>query len=203
MKKILISILILTSAIGCDRSTKFTDGKFYNELEECKKDALRLYDRFEKVSLEDYRNDPRSYLEKSCQVFDLLDLLNQVEKNQPIILYFNGFGCQRCIDMEQQVLNNPKIYKRLKSDFLFIPLTSDDRTLLPEDKYLMFREDCDYFDSKREIKWISIVNVNLQLHLLQAGSQPYFYAFDVNSDLGTSGYVNSVEEFGAFLDGLK
>lgn len=89
--------------------------------------------------------------------------------------------------MEKQILNKPEIKKRLKSDFLFIPLTVDDRRLLADEKHISLAEDCKYYGSSSDIIRIGDINVHLQIYCSQSGSQPYFYAFNASSELNDIG----------------
>ena len=204
MRLVFKYIFILSVLTSCSSSTTFTDGSFYNQLEDCQQNAFNLYGNFESISLESYRSDKKSILEKGRQVFNLVDMLDQAAKaDLSVILYFTAHGSQSCRVMGKQILDNADINERLQRDFLFIPLSADDRALLPEEKQIPISDDCNNYGSKRILKRVSALNVNLQIYLTKTGSQPVFYAFDSSTELGTISYVKTVGEFSGFLDKLK
>jgi len=199
--KYTILILFFT---GCATSVKPTHNKYFLELDDCLKVLFNKSEAFEKFSINDTQLNRLSYVEQGNNVIDLIDLLYQAKKlDLPVILYFNLFACVNCRKIEEQVLNQIKISERLKQDYIFIPLSIDDRTKLSKDQKILLSEDCHFYGTGGELDRIGKVNSYLQSALSKTGSQPYFYAFDSNGELGGCGFVKTQNEFDSFLNSIN
>jgi len=51
--------------------------------------------------------------------------------HKPIMIDFTGWNCVNCRQMENNVLPNPEVLKRLQNDFVIVQLVIDDKTELP------------------------------------------------------------------------
>ena len=57
------------------------------------------------------------------------------EQNKPLFIDFTGHGCVNCREMEARVWSDPKVLKRLQTEFVLVALYVDDRTELPENEW--------------------------------------------------------------------
>jgi thiol:disulfide interchange protein DsbD len=63
-----------------------------------------------------------------------IEVSKQVHK--PILIDFTGWNCVNCRKMEQNVMPNPEVLKKLQTNFVMLQLVIDDKTELPEaEKY--------------------------------------------------------------------
>ncbi len=128
-----------------------------------------------------------------------VDLEEIVEKSKltgkPILFYFNSLGCVNCRKMEERVLGNRFIAKTIVENFLFIPLVVDDRTKIPVDQRQQSRF------SKKMMRTVGTVNVDLAIEICKCGSQPYFSVVNAEKEtLGAIGYTPNKRTFFQFLE---
>lgn len=55
---------------------------------------------------------------------------------KPVFLDISGLACVNCREMEQRVWSDPKVLSMLKNDFVIVVLYTDDKTKLPESKWV-------------------------------------------------------------------
>lgn len=55
---------------------------------------------------------------------------------KPVFLDISGLACVNCREMEQRVWSDPKVLSMLKNDFVIVVLYTDDKTKLPENKWV-------------------------------------------------------------------
>lgn len=55
---------------------------------------------------------------------------------KPVFLDISGLACVNCREMEQRVWSDPKVLSILKNDFVIVVLYTDDKTKLPESKWV-------------------------------------------------------------------
>lgn len=55
---------------------------------------------------------------------------------KPVFLDISGLACVNCREMEQRVWSDPKVLSILKNDFIIVVLYTDDKTKLPESKWV-------------------------------------------------------------------
>ena len=194
-------IFLLLFVTSCTSTTKTTETLFFLELDDCLKTVFNQTKKFSKTNS---KEKILSYIEQGNKVIDLVDLLNQTKKsNMPVILYFNSYACANCRRIEEQVLNNTEISERLKREYIFISLTVDDRTKLQEGQAVLLSNECYSYGTNRKLDRIGKINSFLQSAFSETGSQPYFYAFDSNTELGGSGFVKTPNEFDEFLNAIN
>ncbi len=58
------------------------------------------------------------------------------ELGKPVLLDFKGHACSNCKEMEAKVWSDPEVLRRLNENFVIIALYVDDRTKLPESKWI-------------------------------------------------------------------
>jgi thiol:disulfide interchange protein DsbD len=136
------------------------------------------------------------YLTEASNVIVLQNVLKQSkQKNKPILFYFTARACVNARKMEKQILNDSEVLTKLHDNFIFIPLSVDDRTPLPKNQWQVstLRRDT--------LKQIGNINSELQIEISQTGSQPYFVIIDWHKNkLGETRYESVKEKFLDFLD---
>lgn len=192
----LLLFIILVS--GCNQTTPPQKTSYYLNLDSCLK---AVFDQSAQFPINIAKENKKPHV--NTEAVNLIDLLKQSEQsNRCIILYFTAYGCQQCRVVEKEVLTDSSIDKRLREEFLFIPLSVDERERLPHNSSIRLSEDCQ-IGSVKTIQKIGTLNSHLQTTLSRSGSQPYFYAFNTKEPLGSSGNIETVEDFEDFLNSLE
>lgn len=122
------------------------------------------------------------------------------ELDKPVLLDFKGHACSNCKEMENKVWSDPKVLQRLREDYIIIALYVDDRTKLPEDKWVTSE-----YDGKVK-KTIGKVNADLQISKYNINSQPFYVLVDPHTGESLTepiGFDLKVENFVEFLDAGK
>lgn len=91
---------------------------------------------------------------------------------KPVFLDFKGHACANCKRMEAKVWSDPEVLKSLKEDFVIVALYVDDRTLLPEDKWII---------SEVDGKWkktIGKINEDLEISKFKTNALPLYVITD-------------------------
>jgi thiol:disulfide interchange protein DsbD len=63
------------------------------------------------------------------------------EQNKPVLVDFKGHACANCKLMEARIWSDPEVLKKLGESFVIISLYVDDRTLLPENEWVISAVD--------------------------------------------------------------
>jgi thiol:disulfide interchange protein DsbD len=63
------------------------------------------------------------------------------EQGKPVLIDFKGHACANCKRMEAKVWADPEILRRLRDNFVIIALYVDDRTPLPDNKWITSASD--------------------------------------------------------------
>jgi len=115
-------------------------------------------------------------------------------QNKPLFIDFTGHGCVNCREMEAQVWSDPEILKLLKEKFVVVALYVDDKTTLPEEKWVESNVD------GQMKKTIGDINLDFQICNFDESAQPLYVTLDKNENLLARpvGYV-SKDEFKKFL----
>lgn len=118
------------------------------------------------------------------------------KQNKPLFLDFTGHGCGDCKKMEAQVWSDPEVLKRLQNDYIVVALYVDERTELPEKKWVT-----SVLDGEVK-KTIGAVNADFRATRYRVNAQPYYVLIDTNEEMLTEPftYNTDVEEFIEFLD---
>ncbi len=115
--------------------------------------------------------------------------------NKPIILYFTGYNCINCRKIEQFVLIEDKISKKLLNDFLFISIYTDNYTLLEKNKWYVSKV------SKKNIKTIGEKNSDYQITKFGMNTLPLFICLNSeNKIIGQADYLKDINKFEFFLN---
>ena len=198
MKSAIYILPLLLFIASCNKPTAPQETSYYLNLDDCLKE---VFDQSAQFPTSKAQNTKKSYTSK--EALNLIELLKQSEQsNRSIILYFTAYGCKNCRLMEEEVLTHPTIDKRLREEFLFIPLSVDERERLPHNSFIRLSEACKIGNTKT-IQTIGTLNSHLQITLSRSGSQAYFYAFNTKQPLGSSAYIKTVEGFENFLNNIE
>ncbi len=96
-----------------------------------------------------------------------------IEQNKPIFVDFTGHGCANCRRMEESVWSDPKVYKKLREDFVIVALYTDDKNKLPQEER--------YIDKDGEkISRIGKAALDFEKRFFNRVAQPYYVLLGVN-----------------------
>ena len=114
---------------------------------------------------------------------------------KPVFLDFTGYGCVNCREMEARVWSDPEVLRRLRNDFVIAALHVDDKTKLPEEKWVMN-------DQGKPLKDVGRVNSYVALHDFGVNAQPNYFLLDSDGNrlAGPRPYNLDVQGFIEFLD---
>jgi len=112
-----------------------------------------------------------------------------------VFVDITGHGCVNCREMEARVWSDPEVLRRLANDFVIVSLYVDDKTKLPEDKWVTTPEG-------KVLKDVGRVNSNLVLNRFGVNSQPNYFILDGEGKVlaGPRGYNLDIDGFVSFLD---
>ena len=90
---------------------------------------------------------------------------------KPMLLDFTGWACVNCRKMEEQVWSQPRVYQRLRDDYILVSLYVDDREDLPQDRQFTFR----FANGKtKQIRTVGNLWSTFQTANFGSVSQPYY-----------------------------
>ena len=117
------------------------------------------------------------------------------EQGRKVFVDITGQGCVNCREMEARVWSDPKVLQRLRNDYVIVSLYVDDKTKLPEEKWVTTA-------SGKVLKDVGRVNSNLVLERFGVNSQPNYFLLDGEGNIlsGPRGYSLDVDAFVKFLD---
>ncbi|MBQ3872749.1 MAG: thioredoxin family protein [Bacteroidales bacterium] len=112
-----------------------------------------------------------------------------------VFVDITGHGCVNCREMEARVWSQPEVLKRLQNNFVIVSLYVDDKTKLPEDKWVTTPEG-------KVLKDVGRVNSRLVLDRFGVNSQPNYFILDGEGNIlaGPRGYNLDTDGFVKFLD---
>ena len=118
------------------------------------------------------------------------------ELGRPVLLDFKGHACANCKLMEAKVWSDPEVLKRLRDNFVIVGLYVDDRTQLPETKWITSQID------GRIKKTIGKINEDLEISKFRTNALPLYVITDhdgnpLNKPMPTN---MNVEEYKKWLD---
>ena len=117
------------------------------------------------------------------------------EQGKKVFVDITGHGCVNCREMEARVWSAPQVLQRLKDNYVIVSLYVDDKTKLPEDKWVTT-------ESGKVLKDIGRINSYLVLERFGVNSQPNYFLLDGEGKVlsGPRGYNLDVDAFVRFLD---
>ena len=116
-------------------------------------------------------------------------------EGKKVFVDITGHGCVNCREMEARVWSHPEVLKRLANDFVIVSLYVDDKTKLPEDKWVTTPEG-------KVLKDVGRVNSRMVLERFGVNSQPNYFILDGEGTIlaGPRGYNLDTDAFVKFLD---
>ncbi len=116
-------------------------------------------------------------------------------EGKKVFVDISGHGCVNCREMEARVWSDPEVLLRLRNDFVIVTLYVDDKTPLPEERWVTN-------DKGKTLKDVGRVNSDLVLKRFGVNSQPNYFILDSegNTLAGPRGYNLDAGEFVKFLD---
>ena len=112
-----------------------------------------------------------------------------------VFVDITGHGCVNCREMEARVWSQPEVLSRLRDNFVIVSLYVDDKTKLPEDKWVTTPDG-------KVLKDVGRVNSRLVLDRFGVNSQPNYFILDGEGNIlaGPRGYNLDTDGFVKFLD---
>ena len=142
-------------------------------------------------------NDGMITIAHGLQAYDNLEdgLAAAKAAGKPVFLDFTGYGCVNCREMEARVWSDPEVLRRLQEDFVIVALHVDDKTRLPEDKWVTN-------DRGQQLKDVGRVNSYIALKEFGVNAQPNYFLLDGDGNrlAGPRPYNLDIQEFVNFLD---
>ena len=94
------------------------------------------------------------------------------EQGKPVLLDFKGHACANCKIMEAKVWSDPTILEMLRNEFVIVALYADDRTVLPESKWITSSVD------GKIKKTIGKINEDLEISKFRTNALPLYVITD-------------------------
>ena len=118
-------------------------------------------------------------------------------QGKKVFVDITGHGCVNCREMEARVWSDPRVLERLRRDYVIVSLYVDDKTPLPEDKWVTTPEG-------KVLKDVGRVNSRMVLDRFGVNSQPNYFILDSDGNTlkGPRGYNLSTDGFVEFLEEL-
>ena len=116
-------------------------------------------------------------------------------QNKPIFIDFTGHGCVNCREMEANVWSDPKVLKQLQDDYIVTALYVDDKTLVPEERWVISTAD------GKLKKTVGKIYADLQIHNFNINAQPYYVLLGLDGEILVKprAYDLNVDDFVKFL----
>lgn len=111
-----------------------------------------------------------------------------------IFVDITGHGCVNCREMEARVWSDPRVLSALREEFVILALYVDDKTKLPESKWVLN-------DAGKELKDVGRVNSYIALSRFGVNSQPNYFILNDEAEVlkGPRSYDLDVEAYLNFL----
>jgi len=116
-------------------------------------------------------------------------------QGRKVFVDITGHGCVNCREMEARVWSDPEVLKRLSEDYVIVSLYVDDKTRLPESKWVTTADG-------KVLKDVGRVNSRIVLDRFGVNSQPNYFILDGEGNIlaGPRGYNLDIDGFVDFLD---
>ena len=112
-----------------------------------------------------------------------------------VFVDITGHGCVNCREMEARVWSDPAVLALLSNDYVMVSLYVDDKTKLPEDKWVTT-------PSGKVLKDVGRVNSYIALEQFGVNSQPNYFVLSADGTRlkGPRSYNLDIPGFVAFLE---
>ena len=112
-----------------------------------------------------------------------------------VFVDITGFGCVNCREMEARVWSDPKVLSILREHFVMVALYNDDKTKLPESKWITTEDG-------KVLKDVGRVNSYIARTRFGVNAQPNYALLDASGNLlvPVRGYDLSIDGFIEFLN---
>ncbi|MGM9738368.1 MAG: protein-disulfide reductase DsbD family protein [Candidatus Cryptobacteroides sp.] len=116
------------------------------------------------------------------------------KSGKPVFVDITGHGCVNCREMEQRVWSDPEVLNLLRNEFEIVALYTDDKTKLPEDKWVTT-------ESGKVLKDLGRVNSYYVRNTFGVNAQPNYTILSADGTqlVPVRGYNLDVKGFVAFL----
>jgi thiol:disulfide interchange protein len=116
--------------------------------------------------------------------------------NKPVFIDFTGHGCVNCREMEANVWSDPRVLERLKNDFVITALYVDDKTILPENEWVISSLD------HKVKKSLGKKFADFEIARFGVNAQPYYVLLDTDQSVLTKPVARDLnpDHFVDFLD---
>lgn len=111
-----------------------------------------------------------------------------------VFVDITGYGCVNCREMESRVWSDPQVNALMRDEFVMVALYNDDKTRLPEDKWITTPEG-------KILKDVGRVNSYIARTRFGVNAQPNYALLDENGNLivPVRGYDLDIDGFVEFL----
>ena len=111
-----------------------------------------------------------------------------------VFVDITGHGCVNCREMEARVWSDPQVLRMLREDFVIAALYVDDKSTLPESRWITN-------DSGKVLKEVGRVNSYIALKRFGVNSQPNYFILDQDGDIlkGPRAYNLDIQGYLDFL----
>ena len=145
--------------------------------------------------------EPDLELPHGLKGFSSLDAAFAAAKaaGKPVFVDITGHGCVNCREMEARVWSDPRVRAILAEEYEIVSLNTDDKTRLPEDKWITT-------ESGKVLKDVGRVNSYIVREKFDVNAQPNYVLLSSDGTLlaPVRGYNLDVDGYIAFLNsGLK
>lgn len=115
---------------------------------------------------------------------------------KPVFVDISGHGCVNCREMEARVWSDPEVLGLLRDNYVIAALYTDDKTILPESRWITTA-------SGKVLKDLGRVNSYIVRERFGVNAQPNYALLDADGALisPVRGYDLDVKGFVAFLNG--
>ena len=114
---------------------------------------------------------------------------------KPVFVDVTGHGCVNCREMEARVWSDPEVLRRLRDNFVIVALYTDDKTKLPEGRWLTT-------PTGKTLKTIGSVNSYVARTRFGVNAQPNYLILSPEGEIlaGPRAYNLSIPGYIQFLD---
>ncbi len=113
------------------------------------------------------------------------------ELHKPIMIDFTGWNCVNCREMENDVWDDPEVFRRIRDEYVLLQLYVDEKTPLAESE--VYKSDF----SGKKITTLGAKWLDLEGKRFGANAQPLYVLLDSDGNLMTDGNNQTIQPSGA------